>query len=118
MLLQRPIIIVGTILSLNSLSYADSNVVLFDNAGERNIECYCIAMDDPATTACAPLSLNDDLTGSLENWTTSITPPPGKETDLSLACWRKKGMAGEGACCSLNDDQSDVRYFWGKVQGE
>ena len=96
---------------------ADPNVQTFDDSSARNLDCQCVKQESPVTGACALLNLSErSRDASYPTWVISITPPPGQPIDLSLACWRKRDQPGDGLCCSENDDQSDVRFFWGQVQ--
>jgi hypothetical protein len=99
------------------LARADSNVVTFPNSNPTNVDCQCIPEDNPITGACTLKNLSSRSPDtSYPTWTITITPVPNHNTDVSLACWRKRDQAGTGVCCDKNDDETDVKYFWGQPQ--
>jgi hypothetical protein len=94
-------------------SLADPHVVTLAKDGTAYIDCTCIA----ATSACVS-SIGDALGGKERfKWTSTGAAKAGASVDISDLCWRRRNndLEGQGLCCSLNNDQRDVRFFWGEL---
>lgn len=97
-----------------STGMADSNVVTPAVDGASAISCYCIL----ANSTCQSALLNSiSGQGGTWSWSQENYFKTGVKVDLSIACWRKRSSEGlgNGLCCSNNNNESDVRFFWGEV---
>jgi hypothetical protein len=105
--------IVISIIIAPTVSLADPHVVTFDRDGTAFIDCTCAA----ATSACAS-AVGDALGGKQRfKWTSTGSAKAGVSVDISELCWRRRNgdSEGQGLCCVLNNDQSDVRFYWGEL---
>lgn len=86
----------------------------FDTDGSRNVSCACIV----ATSGCTSRFL-DAVSGSQRHeWVSTAYARKGGRLDLTLYCYRKRDVVGEGQglCCQASNEAESLGMFEGTLQ--
>lgn len=102
--------VVGAALS----TYVHAEVVTFDADGRRNITCTCIA----ATSGCISRFFDAASGSQRREWVSTANARKGAKLDLTMYCYRKRDVAGEGdgLCCQGSNEPESLKMFHGALQ--
>lgn len=88
--------------------------VTFDTDGSRNVSCACIA----STSGCTSAVLRAVSGSHRHEWVSTANARKGAKLDLTLYCYRKRDVVGEGQglCCKAWNEAESLGMFEGTLQ--
>jgi hypothetical protein len=95
-------------------TYGHAGEITFEADGRRNITCACIA----ATSGCASRFFHAASGSQRREWVSTANARRGRKLDLTMYCYRKRDVAGEGdgLCCLGSNESESLKMFHGALQ--